>query len=183
MAKTNDNEKAMAATAGADVSVPETAIAKTPESQVMATASPDLDTDSGDLALLPPEFLAETMAQIQGDLKTLFVDKLTSAKSLMESEANLNITDSFIMTFSFPDDPHGGQRVVYEVVDDNGVVYYVAQNPIGSRLSWVGVFDNVRKIGRKLTIPNCQFKEAGTGKFGNKPIILTPSAASKPIIR
>lgn len=180
MANSKTDEKAQAAVAGAD-----TEALTAPASQGVAVAggANDIELEGGDLATLPPEFIAEITAQIQGDLKTLFVDKLTSAKSLMENETNLLVNDAFLMNFQFSDDKFNGQRVVYEVISDSGLTYYVAQSPIGSRLSWVSLFENVRKIGRKLTIPNCQFREVGTGKFGNRPIILSPSTNSKPQIR
>lgn len=115
------------------------------------------------------------MAEIQSSLKSLVIDKLTAASTLLDRP--LNVHDAILMTFEGfkKEGKDNGERVVFEVSDADGVVYNVAQGAIGSRMTVVKIFDNIRKLQKNLTLTNCYFKEVGKPVGGNTPIILFPS--------
>lgn len=155
--------------------VEETAVAVVPSSDDSVMV---LNDNVSELSLLPPELLAELTAEIQSDLKSLRIDKLTAPTVLLDQL--ISVRDAFLMTFSsFASDKDDGQRIVFEVTDEIGLTYFVPQSPSGSRLTFVNVFNNIRKMQRRLTLTNCKFQHVGQGKYGNRPIILQPTESTK----
>lgn len=138
-----------------------------------------LDAFNSNEMAIPAELLMELTAEIQSDLKSLRINKLTSASKMLGK--SVSVKDAFLMTFdSWVTDKDDGQRCVFEVVDEaTNEVHFVVQNPSGSRLTVVNIYNNVRKTQRQLTLTDCEFKEVGNGKFGNKAIILLPTEATK----
>lgn len=134
-------------------------------------------TDDSQGVALSNEFLAEISAEIQADLKALTIEQVTSPKKELLNK-RLTLHDVFLMVFAGfaePANNDDGTRAVFEVSDENGIVYYVAQSPTGSRLTYVGIWNNVRKAQRKLTLTNVEFHEVGRPKFGNQAVILQPT--------
>lgn len=153
----------------------ETAIASRDEQrEIEKSGAPEVN--------LSAEYLTTLAAEIQVDLKALTVDKFTPPRELLDKKLNLH--DVFIMQvagFAEPEKNDEGFRVISEVTDEDGISYSVAQNAIGSRMTMVNLYNNVRKAQQKLVLTNVYFKELGTGKFGNKPIILTLSKETQQV--
>lgn len=169
--KNIDDKKAMAATAGAD----STAIATKEDMAVANTNRGALELD------LPAEFLAGLSAEIESGLKALSIEKLTASRELLNKP--LALVDAYTNVFNFndPTERFEGLRVVFELVDEQGVVYTVAKSPQGSNLRFVDIYNAARKAQRSMVIPYVSFQEKGNKRAGNYPVVLCLSPDSKPV--
>lgn len=174
MAKTNDDNKSLAAAAAAGASTE--ALATTDDNAIA-----EVGANGGMELELPAEFLAGLSAEIEAGLKALSIEELTASKTLLNK--NLHLVDCYTNTFNFNDatERFGGLRVVFELADDAGIVYTVAKSPTGSNLKFADIFNAARKAQKKMIIPNVSFQEKGKPKAGNMPVVLCLSQNSQPI--
>lgn len=147
------------------------------EAEVMETAlavSESRAVSQPQAELFDASLLSELNADIDAGIKAASVDQFTSPTSLIG--VNLNLIDAF--PYEMTVNGESEMRVMF-VLDREGEVIYVPQNPNSSRDRFVDIYNKVRQANsvsgenRQLTITNVVFNQLEKGgRSGNKPIML-----------
>lgn len=126
--------------------------------------------------------LNEIAAGIDDTLKQISVTEFKGAKGFIGKR--LSLLDAFNFTMTEESKQEKGKmidvpKVMYVVADqDTGEVSHVMQNLNASRERFIKLYAQVKlanataRTNKQLTLTNVEFREVGTARFGNMPVVL-----------
>lgn len=146
-----------------------------PSSQALAGVDDGFEIGLQNVALV------EALGHIDDLLKQASVTEFTGARILLNKRVSLLDSFPFEMLEESKETP-GTQirvpKVMLVVSDEAGLIHHVMQNANPSRERYIAVYEAAKAANvaagthKALRLTNMEFREVGSPKFGNKPIIL-----------